>query len=376
MNATRFYLQWSADRFPRGFRTGVSQHSHTLHSEESLDFIYKAARYSPILRALLRYGDARHRKFHGKPLDMRRGWWTPPLAPLDAHRVEAAQVESLGLTPIVSLTDHDSIEAPMSLQAVDPASSIPVSVEWTVPYGRTFFHIGVHNLPSSRARGLMAELAAFTAEPDDHAVREILEGLDALPGSLLVFNHPLWDEKGIGTELHREHALRFLQSCGEFIHAIEINGLRPWDENRRNILLAKDQRKPVVSGGDRHALEPNAVLNLTNAESFAEFAQEVRDGVSNVFVTNHYRQSHFRRIVHNFLDVLQPYDEHGLGWREWPERVFYRCADDVVRSLREIWLDEFPAPIRALDSALRFAGHSPVRNAMRSFPSMLQQVVL
>ena len=43
------------------FRTGVSLHSHTLHSRESLNFIYHAARHSALLRWVLRRGERRYR---------------------------------------------------------------------------------------------------------------------------------------------------------------------------------------------------------------------------------------------------------------------------------------------------------------------------
>src|SRR5262245_4675358 len=129
-----------------GYKTGISLHSHTLHSRESLDFIDHASRKSALLRCVLRQGQARYRAVHGRELNLRRGWSTPPLAPLDAYDLEARQLESMGLTPLVSLTDHDDIEAPMSLQAVAQGQRIPISVEWTVPYGPTFFHFGVHNL--------------------------------------------------------------------------------------------------------------------------------------------------------------------------------------------------------------------------------------
>jgi hypothetical protein len=79
-----------------------------------------------------------------------RGCWTPPLALLDAYSLEAGLIRSLGLNPLVVLTDHDDLEAPMSLRAVNARRTVPVSVEWTVPTGGTFVHLGVHNLPRSR----------------------------------------------------------------------------------------------------------------------------------------------------------------------------------------------------------------------------------
>ncbi len=32
----------------------------------------------------------------------------------------------------------------------------------------------------------------------------------------------------------------------------------------------------LISGGDRHGVEPNANINLTNATSFTEFVHEIR----------------------------------------------------------------------------------------------------
>ena len=376
MKATNFHCEWSPSAPPRGFRTGVSLHSHTLHSKESLDFIYKVAQSSAALRWVLKRGAARYREHHGVPLDLRRGWWTPPLAPLDAYRVEADQVEGLGLQAIVSLTDHDDIEAPMSLQAVDSAREVPASVEWTVPFGPTFFHLGVHNLPRHSARSTMSALGEYTSKPNPQQLRVLLSSLDATPGVLLVFNHPLWDEKGVGSEVHRDAAIEFLCGYGQYMHAIEINGLRPWHENRAAIRLANDWSLPAISGGDRHAVEPNAVLNLTRATSFAEFSEEIRAGASEVLITNHYRQAHAGRIVHNMVDVLQPYEKHSNGWHEWTDRVFYHCPDNEVRSLRQLWGGGPPPAVRLFDSVMRLAGHRPVRNAIKFASARAEQVAI
>ena len=67
---------------------------------------------------------------------------------------------------MVSISDHDNIKAPMLLRTVPSARGIPVSVEWSVPYGGSqSFHLGVHNLPSARAAEWMAVLEEFTAHP-------------------------------------------------------------------------------------------------------------------------------------------------------------------------------------------------------------------
>jgi hypothetical protein len=146
MRATRIHFQWSPDFSVESFRVGVSLHSHTLHSREPLDFLYRAANHSWLLRALLRRAERRYEGFHGARLNLARGWWTPPLAPLDAYTLEFDQIQGLGLSPLVSLTDHDNIEAPTSLQAIDATRQVPVSIEWTVPVRNTFFHLCFQNL--------------------------------------------------------------------------------------------------------------------------------------------------------------------------------------------------------------------------------------
>ena len=60
---------------------------------------------------------------------------------------------------MVSVSDHDNIKAPMLLRTVPSARQIPVSVEWSAPYGGIQdFHLGIHNLPSARAHEWMATL--------------------------------------------------------------------------------------------------------------------------------------------------------------------------------------------------------------------------
>jgi hypothetical protein len=367
MRESTIQVQDAGTNHVEGYRTGVSLHSHTLHSHESLDFIYFAARKSALLRYVIREGEIRYRQIHGTDLDLNRGWWTPPLAPLDAFVLEAKQLEDLGLQPFVSLTDHDSIEAPMSLQAVEPEKHIPVSVEWTVPYGGTFFHIGVHNLLASRARMMMKHLAAYTAAPAAGRLTELLAELDADPAALVVFNHPLWDEKGVGADVHCAALTKILRTRGEFFHALEINGLRPWSENKQVVELAEVWNKPVISGGDRHTVEPNATVNLTNAADFREFVAEVRNDLhSNVLLLPHYHEAHASRIFHNMLDVFRTYENHGCGWKEWGDRVFYSKHDGHVQSLSQMWGERPPRAVGIFAGFMRFAGQRGVRKALRS----------
>ena len=63
------------------------------------------------------------------------------------------------MQPLVSITDHDDIQAPMLLRTVASARHIPVSVEWTTPFGKDqAFHLGIHNLPSATGRGMDARV--------------------------------------------------------------------------------------------------------------------------------------------------------------------------------------------------------------------------
>lgn len=370
------HLEWEDAAAAGRFRTAVSLHSHTLHSRESLDFIYHAATRAPILAAVIRHGAAVYRKRHGATLDLARGWWTPPLGANDAWVLEKSQIEALDRNAIVSLTDHDNIEAPVSLQVLEECQGTPISVEWTVPFGPTFFHLGVHNLPAGRARELWGAMDHYRQNPDEAKLGEILTALASIDDVLIVFNHPLWDERGIGQAAHRAVALDFLRRFGPSLHALELNGLRPWKENSNVIALARAQRKPVISGGDRHALEPNALLNLTNAETFAEFAEEVREGWSRLLVLRHYREPYALRIFHNMMDVLRTYERHANGWKLWSDRVFYVWHDGQTRSLTELFGDRTPGAVRLFVGAMQFASAPRVRRALRGAFAGAEEVTL
>ncbi len=261
------------------FRTVVSLHGHTLYSRENLGFINTFARRVPVLRLAMERGAARYREVHGTELDVTRAWWTPPLAPYAAWRLEADRIASrYHARPLVSLSDHDDIEAGVTLRVLDECASVPVSVEWTVPFDGTFFHIGVHNLPPDRPAASWRNCALSRPTPTNRRWHDLFASLHARCEVLVVFNHPCWDECEVGRALHMAAARRFVASYGAFLHAFEINGLRPWAENRMAIDFAVESSKPVISGGDRHALEANTVLNLTNAETFEEFVEEMRGG--------------------------------------------------------------------------------------------------
>jgi hypothetical protein len=353
--------------FRAPFQTAISLHSHTLHSRESLDFIQRATAGTPWLSGAIRKQEARYRELKGRDLNLKRAWWTPPLSARQAWDLESAQIHRmLGMDAIVSLSDHDTIEAPMHLHVLDEMRDCPISVEWTVPFRRTFFHIGVHNMPADAASAMMAAMSEFTESPQESRIGPLLEWLGAAPESLIVMNHPVWDENHIGHEAHAEHAQCFIEVFGALIHALELNGLRPWSENNLACKLAERYSLPVVSGGDRHGREPNACVNLTNASSFDEFASEVRyRGWSDVLLFPQYREPLKLRIIENMCGILEDDPNHAMGWTQWSDRVFYLTDEGDIKSLKVLWGRKFPRVVNRFVSLIQLAKHSSVKSALR-----------
>jgi hypothetical protein len=374
LNHTRFRLQWQESDPVKRFRSGVSLHSHTHHSKESLGFLYRVAARVGFIDAALKRG----RRRHGSSFDLNRGWWTPPLVPLAALDLEREHIESeLGLQALVSLTDHDSIEAPLSLRPLEHCRELPISVEWTVPFGSTFLHLGVHNLPARTARHAMREMEEFTAVPQSGRLHDLLENISADPATLVVLNHPLWDENEMGAAGHESAVDGFMRCHSAAVHALEVNGLRPWSENSQVGQLARAWSKPLVAGGDRHGLEPNTVLNLTSAGTFAEFVEEVRqEGRSDILITRQYRQSLFWRTFETVLDAVGDHERHGLGWRSWDDRVFYLCDDGRTRSLKQIWGNRAPGLVRQFTTIARALHRSRLQKTIRAAMARPQEVAL
>src|SRR5258708_34334876 len=117
---------------------------------------------------------------------------------------------------------------------------------------------------------------SYTTDPQPARLRDVLASLHADPDVLTVLIHPLCDLTGIGRERHRQELGEFLKRNGQFLHGLELSGVRTWPENREVTEIAAGWNQPVVSGGDRHGCEPNAVLNLTQARSFPEFVRQIR----------------------------------------------------------------------------------------------------
>lgn len=334
---------WRDQEAPREFRTGVSLHSHTNQSQETLDFLANFGNQFPIMRPILSRLERRSAQIHGVPINYAASYWTPPMTPKLAFDLERKQIEQLGLAAMVSITDHDNIRAPMLLRTVPSARRIPVSVEWSAPYGGVqSFHLGIHNLPSAHAAEWMDRLADYTAHPptdsSDKRLTEILQALHEEPDVLVVFNHPLWDLYLIGKEKHEFLVNEFLQKNGNYLHALELNGLRNWNENRSVRHLAERWNMLLISGGDRHGVEPNANINLTNASSFTEFVHEIRrERKSHLLFMPQYAEPWKLRILRSTIDAIRNYPEFPQGSRRWDERAYHPDGNGVVRPLSELW---------------------------------------
>jgi len=369
--STISYL-WRDPGAARGFKTGVSLHSHTNQSQETLDFVAEWGAQYKLIRPLLDRLERRSHGVHRIPINWAASYWTPPLTPKLAFDLESKQIEKLELGQLVSISDHDNIQAPLLLRSVPSARHIPISVEWTAPYAgeqksKQYFHLGIHNLPSARASQWMETLAEFTRNPNDARLTELLVALNAERNVLVIFNHPLWDLYRIGQEKHEFLVNEFLQKNGAHFHALELNGLRDWAENRAVRRLAERWNMLLISGGDRHGVEPNANINLTQATSFNEFVHEIRkERRSAMLFMPQYAEPWKHRILQSTMDAIREYPEFPQGSRTWDERVYHPDANGVIRPLSELWPSgHAPRVLSGLLAMVRMMGSGPFSSSLR-----------
>jgi hypothetical protein len=347
------------------FRTGVSLHSHTMHSKEKLACLPQYLEQMPVVAQFFDWENKRHNAATGEPLDFSRAYWRGPVCAQAAYELERRQIEQMGLEAIVSLTDHDNMDASALLRSERAYGEIPISVEWTVPFEETCFHMGVHNLRPEECVSAMQEMAEYTENPRREILPELLDRFHSDPEVLVVFNHPLWDIGGVGFEVNVALARKFLARFAPQIHALEINGLRSWQENMGVISLAEQSGHPVISGGDRHGLEPNATVNLTCASTFVEFIAEIReDRSSDVAMLPQYREPLPLRHLACAWDAVREHPDCKAG-QSWSERVFVRCRDGIERPLAQVWAKSAHQWIDPCLKVMGMLASPPVRGAVR-----------
>ncbi|HKX33273.1 MAG TPA: hypothetical protein VJ302_36690 [Blastocatellia bacterium] len=366
---TRLHIHERQEGFRGNFQAGVSLHCHTYHSKEVLSFIPRYTARVPILSRLFKNELERYLTLHGSLIDFGLAYWTPPLSPRQVYELETLQIEKeLYLPALVSITDHDDIEAGRHLQVLDGANRVPISLEWTVPYGAGFFHLGVHNLPPETVTETTRELKKYTEQaPDARPLGDLLALLNESAETLIVLNHPLWDIESIGAQQHAGALKGFLEEHRNWIHALEINGFRSWRENQAVKQLAEDLGLPAVSGGDRHGCQPNTMLNLTQAGTFRDFVAEIReDAHSEVLVMPKYRESTIARMFEVVAEVLNNYPHHPLAQTKWTDRVFIDRSDGLgAQPLSRYWKIGGPRWVRASLWCLRMLGSHQIQSALR-----------
>src|SRR6266852_5574217 len=106
MKDSHIQFLWQDETAVCCFRAGVCLHGHTLFSQECLSFLPRYLHHVPGLSQIVSYYESGPQR-----VDFARAWWTPPLTPACALNLEREQIAALDLRPMVSLTDHDDIEA-------------------------------------------------------------------------------------------------------------------------------------------------------------------------------------------------------------------------------------------------------------------------
>src|SRR5208283_2862722 len=100
-HSTISYL-WRDKDAPKGFRTGVSLHSHTNQSKETLDFLANFGNDYSLVRKIIAIAENRARNIYQITIDYSASYWTPPLTPRLAFDLESGQIEkALNLQPLV-----------------------------------------------------------------------------------------------------------------------------------------------------------------------------------------------------------------------------------------------------------------------------------
>jgi hypothetical protein len=177
-----------------------------------------------------------------------------------------------------------------------------------------------------------------------------------------VLNHPLWALDGQDVT----PVPRFLASFGRWVHALEVNGFRPWNENRAALVLADRFGLPVVAGGDRHGLMPNALLNLGCAEDFDGYVEQIRVARrSRVLIMPEYRENTTLRTIREVARVLSlaPGESPGIG--AWRNLVFL----DEGGTRRPLFADGRRRPplwMRMGAALTRAAASRPLRPAVKA----------
>ena len=361
----------NGEQVDKGGAVGVSLHCHTLYSRELLDFVPYYAERIPVVSWLWRREMRKRMENEGRLPDFTSGYWEPPLTGRDVFEMESKSLAGLGLGAMVSITDHDSIGANIALRNESDPERTPISMEWTVPFDEAFFHLGIHNIPPERAAEITDQLLAYTRAigfPDDERLAELFAMLNECSETLVVLNHPIWDIEMIGQQRHERALTHFVARHAKWLHAVEINGFRAWSENQSAIDLADELGLPIISGGDRHCLHSNTMLNVTDAATFSDFAHEIRvERKSNIVVRPEYHVPLPSRQLASIAQILGRYDDFPSARRRWIDRVYLDTDGSGPKTLAEHWGGKQPFWATAGLLALKGLAHRSMRPVIGFF---------
>lgn len=379
LKKTRLHILQKAENLRNRASTGISLHCHTQHSRELMDFVPIYAEKLPIVSYYWKRERDNYIEREGRDIDFLTAFWSPPLPPACVYRSEIGQIENTGLDAIVSVTDHDCIDANLAFNDAESDRKFPISLEWTVPYHTGFFHVGVHNLPPSRAVELTRELLDYTFDITKHSgsrLDELFAMLWEIPDVLIVLNHPAWDIEMSGEEAHSALLKSFLRENGRWLHALELNGFRSWSENMLVVAIADEMGFPIVTGGDRHGCKPNTVINLTKSKTFSEFVEEVRvDKHSDVVLMPEYSYPLLSRQLQSFGEILGEYPELPDGRRRWFDRTSFDIGDGRgLRPLSDHWRIGGPKWLRTAIHVLGILGSPRLRPVFAVFRRRIDRV--
>ncbi len=370
LKKTRLHILHKEQDLSQTAKTGVSMHCHTEYSKEMLDFVPVYAEQLPVIAYFWRKERERYLEREGKAPDFSKAYWSPPLTAPEVYDLEKDQINRAGLEAVVSITDHDSIDANLQVNKNTENSKAPISLEWTVPFEFGFFHVGVHNLPKKNAVEITKTLLDYTFNEENHSsenLHQLFAMLDELPEVLVILNHPLWDIEMVGKEKHKVLLKNFLNEFGRWIHAFEVNGFRSWSENKAVIEMAEALNFPIVTGGDRHGCKPNTVFNLTDAKTFSEFAEEIRtDKHSEIVLMPEYKYPLQSRQLQSFSEILKLYPGFPEGRQKWFDRVYFDIGDGLgLRKLSVHWEIGGPTWLRWAIWTLGVMGNPKMRPFFR-----------
>jgi hypothetical protein len=290
----------------RQFRSAAALHTHSYHSEESLGSL-EWIMEKPVLRLFNEFFKRSFQEKAKDELNYADLHYCPPISPVEVYELERKSAEKIGIDNLLlAITDHNKIAACQELLDARPELE-PVAViseELSVFFEEEEFHLGVIGIPQQDADRHHEALQEYGSKGQAGLLFDYLAALKPQP--LVILNHPFYhlDTKPD----HDQRLLRFLRKFGSHMHAMEFNGLRPRAENDATLELARQFRKPVLGGGDRHSLIASLTLAVSHeAETMADFIDEVKGGTGISILKSDYFFPHSWKIFVRILHYVQHY---------------------------------------------------------------------